>query len=553
MQIQKISSQTQELIATLNPIYNSFSEMTPSEQEFLTDIVRQYKPKKLLELGVASGSSSVLLLNAIKDSPDSHLTSIDYSIPYYRDKTKNSGFVVDEYPQLKPKWTLYTGGVAAKFMDNIGENIDFCFIDTMHALPGEVIDFLLVLPYLKPEAVVVFHDTNLQTWGNWPQCTSNNMLVSAISGEKVVPETFENVFFHNTLKTDFQMYFPNITGIILDGTQQDKIWDIFNLLTQKWKYALKSEDVSFIKASLKKHYSEFYVKMFDNILNYQMNIAKNDRTIQDLIKEHKELVDKGLQEETKTLQTFSEKQSELILRNIETTASKTDITISGESIQQKIEQYIKEQNDSCTSLSKQNFSTLKSNLDAISAAISNKITETNSLLLNKGQQLDEAFKQTLSLQQENCSQVYSNIQSLENSLMMLHQELNDNGALSHQNVEMLSQKLMTNQQAVDRLENSLMMLHQELNNNSALSHQNVEMLSQKLTNNQQDIDCKYSELSRMLMELKMYASSSVIKKRYWYYKLMRWYPTSAKRKKYTEKYNDVKQLYKSIRKLKDDF
>lgn len=40
MHIQHISSETKKLIARLNPIYNSFSEMTPSEQEFLTDIVR---------------------------------------------------------------------------------------------------------------------------------------------------------------------------------------------------------------------------------------------------------------------------------------------------------------------------------------------------------------------------------------------------------------------------------------------------------------------------------------------------------------------------------
>lgn len=122
------------------------------------------------------------------------------------------------------------------------------------------------------------------------------MLVSAVSGEKIVPETFENIFFHNTLKKDFQMYFPNITGIILDGTQIEKVWDIFNLLTQKWKYMPKSEDIQSIRASFQKHYSHFYVDMFDSILNYQMNEAKNDKTIQDIIRESKELADRRLQD-----------------------------------------------------------------------------------------------------------------------------------------------------------------------------------------------------------------------------------------------------------------
>ena len=491
--------------------------MTFSEQEYLTDIVRQYKPKKLLELGIASGSSSVLLLNAIQDISDSHLTSIDYSTPYYRDKIKNSGFVVDEYPELKKKWTLYTGGMASEFMDKIGGEIDFCFIDTMHALPGEVIDFLLIFPYLKPDAVVVFHDTNLQTWGNWPQCTSNNMLVSAISGEKIIPETFENIFFHNTLKTDFQMYFPNITGIILDGTQKDKIWDIFNILTQKWKYQLKSEDIVSIKSALKKHYSDFYVKMFDNILNYQMNMAKNERTIQDIIKENKEIIDKRLQEETKKLQTFTEEQSKWVIKDIENVTQQTKSSLNdvlqnlSEELKKKIDQESQELRDYYVSISRQNFNDLKSHQDEILPKISAIITENNSLLLNKWQQLEDTYQKILSLQKENFD--------------------------SH----------------IRKLDKNFGILNQKLNNEIVLSHQNIEMYTQKFIKVHQSFENKHSELSRTLNELCMYVNASAIKKRYWYYKLMRWYPFPAQRKKYKQKYNEAKQLYKKIRKLKYDF
>lgn len=503
MQIQHISSETKKLIARLNPIYNSFSEMTPSEQEFLTDIVRQYKPKKLLELGIASGSSSVLLLNAIKDIPDSHLTSIDYSTPYYRDKTKNSGFVVDEYPDLKQKWTLYTGGMASEFMEKVGGDIDFCFIDTMHSLPGEVIDFLLVLPYLKPNAVIVFHDTNLQTWGNWPQCTSNNMLVSAISGEKIVPETFENVFFHNTLKKDFQMYFPNITGIILDGTQNEKIWDIFNLLTQKWKYMLKSEDIKSVRMSLQKHYSDFYVQMFDNILNYQMNIAKNERTLQDIIKENKELIDRKLQDGVQIYKTLSENQDNL----------KTGILSSLETTKQNIFQQIKEQNDSYISQLKQNENVLITNQNEKFSSIVTNFDDINNLLQKGKQQIKEAQQQLQSFQQDNFNCLNLNIQKLNNSIDVLNQELN---------------------------------------NDIILSHQNIEMLEQQLVNMRQYLKQEYKGLSASVNELKLYVSIETIKKQYWYYKLLRWSLFPSKRKKYKKKYEEVKTLYKKVRKMKYD-
>lgn len=129
---------------------NNRSEMTYLERKFLNGVVRTVKPKKILEVGVAAGGGSAIILNAIKDIKDSFLYSIDYSEAYYRDCTKKTGFIVDEqFHDLKSKWKLYTGGLAAKFMYEIGGEIDLCLLDTAHSNPGEFIDFLIILPYLK--------------------------------------------------------------------------------------------------------------------------------------------------------------------------------------------------------------------------------------------------------------------------------------------------------------------------------------------------------------------------------------------------------------------
>ena len=45
------------------------------------------------------------------------------------------------------KWTLFTGNIAAKFMEQIGNNIDMVFIDSAHFEPGEILDFIIVLPF----------------------------------------------------------------------------------------------------------------------------------------------------------------------------------------------------------------------------------------------------------------------------------------------------------------------------------------------------------------------------------------------------------------------
>lgn len=43
-------------------------------------------------------------------------------------------------------------------MENIGKEIDMVLIDSAHFEPGEILDFIIVLPFLKQEAIVVMHD-----------------------------------------------------------------------------------------------------------------------------------------------------------------------------------------------------------------------------------------------------------------------------------------------------------------------------------------------------------------------------------------------------------
>ena len=56
------------------------------------------------------------------------------------------------------KWNLKTGILACEFIETIGNEIDLVFIDTMHTTPGEMLDWLMALPFLKEEAIVVLHD-----------------------------------------------------------------------------------------------------------------------------------------------------------------------------------------------------------------------------------------------------------------------------------------------------------------------------------------------------------------------------------------------------------
>ena len=56
------------------------------------------------------------------------------------------------------KWILFKGDIHAEFLPLIGEPFDFVFIDNAHYTPGELINLIKVLPFVKPGAVIAFHD-----------------------------------------------------------------------------------------------------------------------------------------------------------------------------------------------------------------------------------------------------------------------------------------------------------------------------------------------------------------------------------------------------------
>ena len=162
MKINKPEYYQNELVEEVDGLIKDVSEMQKIERQFINGIIRQVKPKKILEVGISSGAGTAIILNAIKDMPESKLYSIDYNTKWYQDKSKLSGFIVTEnFKDLTDKWKLYTGGAASKFMEIIGNDIDMCIMDTVHWNPGEFLDFLMVFPFLKKNAIFILHDIQI--------------------------------------------------------------------------------------------------------------------------------------------------------------------------------------------------------------------------------------------------------------------------------------------------------------------------------------------------------------------------------------------------------
>ncbi len=256
----KIENYESEVLNEIRYKIKDLSEMAYTEQAFLNGLIRKYKPKKILELGVSAGGSSAVMLNATKDMPETKIHSIDKLPYYYRNPKKPAGYIVQEKcPELmSDRWKLYTDGIPCDFMDEIGEGIDFCLIDTVHTRPGEICDFLSVLPYLKEDAVVCFHDIGAAfTWGLdlKPAYYSNDVLFSAIKGEKLMP------------KTQYTEFFSNIGAIKLNSDQKPFILDYFLLFTLPWEYIPENSDNKKLIDHFNRHYDNEIVEMYIKAVN----------------------------------------------------------------------------------------------------------------------------------------------------------------------------------------------------------------------------------------------------------------------------------------------
>jgi predicted O-methyltransferase YrrM len=227
------------------------------EKKFINGLIRTIKPKKIVEIGVSKGGSSALILNAIKDIKDAKLFSIDKSIYCYKERSKKTGYLIQEkFPELMDKWTLYTGGITSEFIETIGDNIDLVFIDTVHFTPGEMLDWLMVLPFLKNEAVVILHDAFfLYHHGKVSKkksMTSNNQLLCYIRGELILPHYGNSIFARN------------IGALKLSSEQKKYYYQYFLALGIQWEYMPNENELKIMRDFFMKYYGEKYVEVYDD-------------------------------------------------------------------------------------------------------------------------------------------------------------------------------------------------------------------------------------------------------------------------------------------------
>ena len=112
---------------------------------------RILKPKIMCEVGVASGFSSVLMLEGVlQQGGQTTLYAYDVIDHLYYDETRKVGcFLHDVAPQLEKYYRLHTGSYAAEFTDECKSGLGLAYIDAEHMHPWAALDVLVLLPAME--------------------------------------------------------------------------------------------------------------------------------------------------------------------------------------------------------------------------------------------------------------------------------------------------------------------------------------------------------------------------------------------------------------------
>ena len=155
---------------------------------------------------------------------------------------------------MSGKHEFRLGKFLPQVIDKIGGEIDFVILDTMHSMPGEGLDFIAVLPYLKVGAVVVLHDVSLNQSRvqNFNQ-HATTVLFGAVSANK----------FLNFIPDDNRKYvYPNIAAFQINEQTAANIENIFLTMILRWTYLPSQGEINLYLAHYQRYYPPELCKIF---------------------------------------------------------------------------------------------------------------------------------------------------------------------------------------------------------------------------------------------------------------------------------------------------
>ena len=239
-------------------------EMSVFDSAFLCGLIKEKRPHKIVEVGISAGATTAIILKCIQLlalEDECEVFSVDISKPYYKNNGKRSGYLADELLNEEGghfKHTFLLGKRLPEVIDRIGSDVDFVILDTVHTMPGEILDFLTIFPYLKLGATVVLHDIALNHY-NQPTLYAycNQVLLRSVVADK---------YFMYDESTSLK--YPNIGAFDINENTAQSISDVFHSMTINWAHRLDPKDFKLYCKHFERHYGKDTATLFTTI--YQM-------------------------------------------------------------------------------------------------------------------------------------------------------------------------------------------------------------------------------------------------------------------------------------------
>lgn len=206
-------------------------EMSHFDLAFISSLIKEKRPTKVVEVGTSAGGSCAVMLRCLHDlGIDAEVHVVDI-LPYvYHDKTRDAGWLAIEEADLlgmrRPH--MHLGVVLPQVIEEIGENIDFLVLDTTHSVPGEILEFLVALPYLSDGAIVCMHDMRQQYRDTkFSTDFATTLLMSSVVADKFISTDDKRTYGY-----------PNIGAFRVTEQTREHVANVAQALTVPWNYQL---------------------------------------------------------------------------------------------------------------------------------------------------------------------------------------------------------------------------------------------------------------------------------------------------------------------------
>ncbi|HAU5562551.1 TPA: hypothetical protein JD264_01850 [Serratia fonticola] len=244
------------------------------DQPLLIGLTKLLKPQKVVEIGVASGWSGCLFIEALNQNAiSSEYFGIDLSPKYYLDTSRDTGSAIFElFPDTPVKRRMLFGNYAIDNIDTVGKDIDLAFIDGDHRHPFAILDLLSLLPNMKPNSYVLLHDINLSTFERHKQKNR---------GPKYLFECWPFQKIHSS------QYLPMIGALeIPDEIDDGLLTLLLNTVSTPWEKKVEPDVLEKIALSLSNTYGRDWGNKFISafrMMNNTVAISNEDKLSRNFI------------------------------------------------------------------------------------------------------------------------------------------------------------------------------------------------------------------------------------------------------------------------------